>query len=78
MQHKIMSAELMFTNFLVEHDIPFAAANHAGDLFKKMFPDSKIAKGFQCGRTKTTALVAFQAREIAMNIAKCLHFVCLF
>ena len=24
---------------------------------KKMFPDSKIAKGFACGRTKTTAIV---------------------
>ena len=47
----------MFANFLVEHDLSFNLADHASNLFKAMFPDSKIADGFSLCRTKSTALV---------------------
>lgn len=50
-------AEVLFANFLVEHDLSFNIADHASKLFTKMFPDSTLASGFQCGRTKATALV---------------------
>lgn len=46
------NAELLFANYLVEHNIPFAASDHSAKLFQKMFPDSKIAKNFTCGRKK--------------------------
>ena len=39
-----MKAELQFTNFLIEHNLPLATADHAGPLFRATFPDSKIAK----------------------------------
>ena len=49
-------AETLMANFLVEHNIPFAAADHLSDLFKTMFPDSTIAANFASKRTKTTAI----------------------
>ena len=47
-----MKAELLFTGFLIEHNIQIAASDHAGSLFRVMFPDSQIAKKYGCGRTK--------------------------
>ena len=63
----IMASEIMFVNFLVEYNISFNTADHFTELVKSMFPDSKIAKGFKCGRTKTTCIlknaIAPSARE---------------
>ena len=33
------------------------SSEHATKLFRKMFPDSELAKNFSCARTKTTAIV---------------------
>ena len=63
-EHDVRSAELHITKFLVEHNVPLSAADHCGALFRKVFHDSKIAKGYHCARTKATlptALVNFQA-----------------
>ena len=54
---RITTAELYFSTFIAEHNLPFLAADHFTKLCKVMFPDSKIAEGFSCGRTKTTAIV---------------------
>ena len=54
---QVMSAELYFTSFVVEHNLSFATSDHFCKLCKVMFPDSKIAGRFSCGRTKTTAIV---------------------
>ena len=35
-------AELLFTGFIVEHNLPIAVSDHAGPLFGKMFPDVLI------------------------------------
>ena len=56
---QITASEIYFSTFIAEHNIPFLAAEHFNKLCKVMFPDSKIAKGFSCGRTKTTALVKY-------------------
>ena len=53
----VIRAETHFTAFLVEHNIALAASDHASDLFRRMFPDSNIAKKYSCGRTKATAVV---------------------
>ena len=37
-----VNAETLFTSYLIEHNIPVAVSDHAGPLFKRMFPDSKI------------------------------------
>lgn len=61
-------AEVLFTSFLLEHNIPLAAADHAGPLFKNMFPDSNEAKKYSCGRTKTSYLVKEIAQECTRKI----------
>ena len=43
--------------FIVEHNLPIAVADHAGPLFRKMFPDSKVASKYGCARTKTSAII---------------------
>lgn len=37
--------------------MPFRVADHFTKLVPMMFPDSKIAEGFSCSRTKTSAMV---------------------
>ena len=49
----------MFTAFLLEHNLPYEASSHAGPLFRKMFPDSEIAKKYGCAATKTAAIVNY-------------------
>ena len=46
-----------FARFVVEHNLPFAVADHFNKLAPLMFPDSKIANEFACARTKAAALV---------------------
>jgi len=50
-------AELRFTGFLAEHNLPLAAADHLGSLIRCSFPDSKIAQNYSCARTKSTCLL---------------------
>ena len=45
------------TGFIAEHNIPLAVADHLGLLFKDIFPDSKIAKNYACGKTKATCIL---------------------
>lgn len=61
--HGAIRAECLFTAFLVEHNIPLSVSDHAGPLFRKMFPKADEAKRYACGRTKTTAIVG----EMAAN-----------
>ena len=58
-QSEVTTAEIYFTTFVAEHNLPFLAADHFTKLCKVMFPDSKIALGFASGRTKTTAIVKY-------------------
>ena len=53
----VIEAETHWAMFVSKHNLAFLASDHATKLFPKMFPDSKIAKSFACGRTKTTAIV---------------------
>ena len=49
----------MFTAFLLEHNLLYEASSHAGPLFRKMIPDSNIAKKYGCAATKTAAIVNY-------------------
>ena len=53
----VINAEVLFSEFLIEHSLPLAVADHASKLFKRMFPDSEIAKKYGSGRTKTSFLI---------------------
>jgi hypothetical protein len=44
---QVTTAELLFTDFLVEHNIPLAAADHSSKLFSQMFPDSEIQRNIK-------------------------------
>lgn len=54
---KVIKAEVRWATFVAKHNLAFLSSDHATKLFGSMFPDSKIAKKFACGRTKTTAIV---------------------
>ena len=56
-QQKVTKAEVIFTNFVLEHNLPFSVADHFTDLCKQMFPDSEVAKLFSCRRLKTTHIL---------------------
>ena len=44
---KLMSVEIIMTNFSADHNLPFLAAD------KKMFPNAIVASDFACKRTKS-------------------------
>ena len=66
----IVRAETYFTGFLVEHNLPIASSDHVGPLFRKMFPDSKIAAKYSCARTKTAAIVNAMSQHTASIVAE--------
>lgn len=59
----VTRAECLFTSFIVEHNLSLSCSEHAGQLFRKMFPDSDIAKKYACARTKTSAIINEMARD---------------
>ena len=67
-QNSVIKAEVKFTEFIIEHNLPFVVAGHAGHLFKQMFPDSKISKQFACGRTKTAAIINTLGEETSKAV----------
>lgn len=56
-QNNVTRAEVIVSNFLVQHNLPLATSDHLGPLFRNAFPDSKIASAYSSARTKTTAIV---------------------
>ena len=53
----VIRAEVMHTNFIVQHNLSFLTADRLAPMYSKMFPDSKIAQKFRCARTKKTAIL---------------------
>ena len=56
-QSAVTRAEVVTTNFLIQHNLPLATSDHLGPLFRAIFPDSEIAKQYGCARTKTMAII---------------------
>ena len=52
---KVIGAQVKSVTFLLEHNIPTTAADHAGPIFCSMLPDSKIASYYGSARTKLHA-----------------------
>ena len=74
LDEKVIKAVLLFTGFLCEHNLTIATAENSGKLFKIMFPDSKIAQKYPCGRTKTThMLCGAVAKESVDNLKTLLN-----
>ena len=66
---EVTNAECLMTNFIIEHNLPVSVADHMTELIKVMCPDSKIAKSYQCKRTKTSHII----HEMASDIVHELH-----
>ena len=64
---QVTAAEIYSSTFIAEHNLPFLAADHFNKLCKVMFPDSKIAQEFACGRTKTTSLAPVFNNEVVQS-----------
>jgi hypothetical protein len=56
-ENKVLNAEVMVTNFIIQYNLPIATADHLAPLFKTIFPDSKIASSYSCAKTKTFAIL---------------------
>ena len=52
-----MTAEIKMTVFLAKHNLPIAISDEFGKLFRSMFPDSNIAKKYQCEKSKSSAIL---------------------
>ena len=44
-------------NFIVQHNLPLAVADHLSPLLRDIFPDSETARKYASSRTKTTCIV---------------------
>ena len=56
-EESVTRTEVLFANFIAEHNLPFLLADHFTHLTSVMFPDSQIAKAFKSAHTKTTCIV---------------------
>lgn len=54
---EVTRAEVKITNWLVQNNIPLAVTDDLSPMFKDIFPDSQIAKGYASARTKTTCIL---------------------
>ena len=54
---QIAFAEAIWCAIIAEHDASFLMSDHVSKNIFKMFPDSAIATGFKCCRTKTNYLI---------------------
>jgi hypothetical protein len=53
----VIQTEVTFTNFIVQNNLTISVADKAGNLFRKMSPDSECVKRYGCQRIKTTAIL---------------------
>ena len=51
-RNKVLNAEVMVTNFIVQHNLPIVTADHLAQLFKNVFRDRKIATSNASAKTK--------------------------
>ena len=49
--------EILFCQFVAEHNLSSSIAHHFTDLVRRMFMDSKTAVNFMCKKTKTTKVI---------------------
>ena len=53
----VIRAEVMHTNFVVQHSFSILTVDHLVAMYSKIFLDSNIALKFRCAQTKTTAIL---------------------
>ncbi len=73
---KVMTAEVIMSNFIAMHNLSFQSADHLSSLFGVMFPDSTIASDFSCRHTKTKAIICgtldpYHKKPVVENVLNC-------
>ena len=58
------------TELIVSLNLPITAADSFNRVLKKVFNDSKIAAGYECGQSKTTALIKTMADEASDSLSE--------
>ena len=69
----VIRAEVKVTKFLMDSNVPLAVSDKFNKLVADIFPDSKIATKYQCGRTKATAISHTLGRDSMESIADILR-----
>ncbi|KAJ8896427.1 hypothetical protein PR048_001771 [Dryococelus australis] len=91
-ENETTTTEMLFTSFLVEHNISLGVSDHVGHLIPAMFPDTTVAKIYGCERTKTFALTKEEIPSVLQisafslsadgstdkNVVKLYHVIVLF
>nr|XP_017009975.2 uncharacterized protein LOC108066104 [Drosophila takahashii] len=70
---QVRDAEYALVMFLVMHNLPFLLMDYLPDLLRVCCPDSKIAKGVKCGRTKATDISKELAKKAMQRIVSALQ-----
>ena len=63
----VIRAEIVMLDLAVELNLSMNSLEKLNKAVKVMFPDSEIAKKFQCSRTKGTALVKEMAAQTTLE-----------
>ena len=63
-------AEVLYSFYIIEHNLLIACAGHAGVLIIAVFPDSKITSKYACAQTETAADINVMAKTTSENIAE--------
>ncbi|KAL1417424.1 hypothetical protein MTO96_006167 [Rhipicephalus appendiculatus] len=66
----VIDAEILWTLKMVTSHYSYNSSSHTGDLFRKMFPDSSIAKAFSCGEKKSAYVVCRGLRPFFLSSLK--------
>lgn len=66
----VIRSETLMVELAVELNLPMAAMDKISKGVKKAFPDSIIAKNFQCARSKSTAIVKEIAAKTTLSLAE--------
>lgn len=66
---QIRIATILTVAFVSEHNLSFACVDHLCDLYKRIFPDSKVAQGLNMKRTKATAVAHKMSSAISGDLA---------
>ena len=68
--HPSLNAEIKMALLIVHHNTFFNLSDHLTQYVKGEFKDSKAAKNFSCGRTKTAAIINCIGDDIKQELVK--------
>lgn len=79
----VTDAEILWTLKVVTSHFSYRSSSQAGELFRRMFPDSEVAKAFSCGEKKCAYVTCHGLRPFFLSalqreIEQCEFFVVLF